>query len=380
MDAKERLRERKERANNVFAFRHNKHVLSASNNSYWNVFDAGYNALQARDDSEILLKTQELFMERYQFDILLNYIPPLGLLKAMKDYGPQNFFITEKGDAMVLKDYCVMEREEYPEVTKNFDQFLWEKIALRKMKQGITVGQFEEMLNTFKGASATTMKMAAAFSQKYGTLTCSKIGPQVPVEFLVSYSRGIRNTSLDMRKCQEEILKFSDAHFENQVMPMLQGAVGIDESDAAAPVQIAMLAHSIMNVKQFEKFYWPYMKRMVDFCAEHDLKIWFYTEAEILRFAEFFREIPKGLAVVQVEIDDVREVRRQIPNVAIAGGMPLDMLANSTPEQCIDHVKALVDEMGDGFILDQDKMICTANDARRENLLAVNEFLRNTSF
>lgn len=40
-------------------------------------------------------------------------------------------------------------------------------------------------------------------------------------------------------------------------------------------------------------------------------------------------------------------------------------------------LKKLIDELGNGFIFSQNKMVSFRNDCTRENLLAVNEFIRN---
>ena len=57
--------------------------------------------------------------------------------------------------------------------------------------------------------------------------------------------------------------------------------------------------------------------------------------------------------------------------------MTAALLGNGTPEQCVDRVKYLANELGDGFILSQDKMMAFRNDCRRENLEAVCEYVNN---
>jgi uroporphyrinogen-III decarboxylase len=162
----------------------------------------------------------------------------------------------------------------------------------------------------------------------------------------------------------------------------MQGIAGIasDYEGYIAPIQIGMLAHSILNEKQFEELYWPYMKKAIDFCAEKNIRILLYCEAEVLRLAEFLQEIPKGLAILQHEKDDIFELRKRLPNMALMGGMPLDVLGNASPKECVDHAKKLIDTLGDGFVLCQNKMGCTKNDINRENLLAVNEFALNYNY
>lgn len=62
-------------------------------------------------------------------------------------------------------------------------------------------------------------------------------------------------------------------------------------------------------------------------------------------------------------------------HVCLAGGMPSDLLQNGTPQECIERVKYLADTLGDGFMLDQDKIISYRNDCKRENLQAVFDYV-----
>jgi len=95
-----------------------------------------------------------------------------------------------------------------------------------------------------------------------------------------------------------------------------------------------------------------------------------------MRFKEFFQDIPKGTVVMHLEDDNIREVRRELPNLALAGGMPLEHLGYGTPEQCVDDAKRLIDDLGEGYILSMTKNAAYKDDMKRENLLAVMEFCR----
>ncbi len=108
--------------------------------------------------------------------------------------------------------------------------------------------------------------------------------------------------------------------------------------------------------------------------------MWLYTEAELLRFADFLQAIPKDVVVLEVEIDDPIEVRKKLPNLVIAGGMPLQLLSYGTPEQCVEQAKKEIAEVGPGLILMSDKMLCTRTDAKRENLIAVNDFIHSGNY
>ncbi len=97
----------------------------------------------------------------------------------------------------------------------------------------------------------------------------------------------------------------------------------------------------------------------------------------MLRFVEFFQDIPKGQLMIHLEQDNIFEMRKKLPNICFAGGMTTDLLGHGTPRQCVDYAKKLIDELGDGYVFSTNKMVSYRNDCKRENLLAVTEFVRN---
>ena len=164
--------------------------------------------------------------------------------------------------------------------------------------------------------------------------------------------------------------------WEKTQLPTLKKIVSEDHPDYICDVYSPMLGHSILSAQQFGELYWPYFKQIIDSVAENGRRLHIFCEGEMLRYAEFFQEIPKGILILHLEQDDIREVRRKCPNLCLAGGFPIEILGNGTPQQCIDTARQLIDDMGEGFIFSTTKLAAYADDARRENLLALNEFVR----
>lgn len=182
---------------------------------------------------------------------------------------------------------------------------------------------------------------------------------------------------MDIRKCKGEMKAAMDALFENDRKPAIDLAAARKNVDGVGDMGTTLLGHSVMSVKQFEEFYWPYLKYFFDKAMANKKTVYLFCESTLMRFAEFFQDIPKGVLCIQPEQDDVFELRKKLPNAAIAGGMPTSLLGMGTKEECVNYAKKLVDTLGAGFILGQDKMISYRNDIKRENLLAVQEFARN---
>ncbi|MCL2150836.1 MAG: hypothetical protein FWH50_01255, partial [Coriobacteriia bacterium] len=92
---------------------------------------------------------------------------------------------------------------------------------------------------------------------------------------------------------------------------------------------------------------------------------------------EFFQDVPAGHVAIQIEQDDIFEVKAKLPNICVVGGMTTQLLGDGTAKQCVDYAKFLCDELGreGGFILSQDKMMSYLRDAKSENLKAVCDFI-----
>ena len=140
----------------------------------------------------------------------------------------------------------------------------------------------------------------------------------------------------------------------------------------------AMLAHNFMNPDQFAEFYWPYMKQVLDVLCEKKMHALIFSEGTILRYKDCFKDYPKGFLTILPETDDVFEIRKELPNIAIMGGMPNSLLGRGTKQACLDRAQRVIDELGcdGGFMFCQDKMGSFRNDANPENLKAVCDFVR----
>ena len=121
------------------------------------------------------------------------------------------------------------------------------------------------------------------------------------------------------------------------------------------------------------------LKEIFDFVEKYDKIVHIFNECENSRLYDIYKQAPKGHVVVHFENDDLFKAKKEIGDtVCLCGGMPTDLLARGTKKECIDYAKRLIDELASdgGFIFSQDKMISYPNDCSAENLIAVNEFVR----
>lgn len=272
-------------------------------------------------------------------------------------------------------DTTAMQMDEYDKITElGPDMFEWTTIFPRLFGQ-ITLGELEELIGLYGAFGQFVGKMYGAMVTDYSMPILAPLPIQTPVEELFNYYRGIKGLSLDTRRQPQKLLDYVDS-MEANIMAQVDAAM--DAKHDVCAFCIPFLAPTVLNSKQFEKFYWPMFKKIVDRVAARGDSIYLFVEGETSRFAEYFSQFPAGTMVVHVEQDDLREVRKLLPNVCLTGGMPVSLLDGGTKEECIDAAKSLCDDLGStGYIFSQNKMMAYANDGKRENLLAVQEFVTN---
>ena len=369
-------RERRELLENAYDFKHNQRVPLHSCFFTWKILDAGYKLSEAIYDYSVMEKVFHEFHGRYQFDAYsdLGARNPMRVSDAL---GNSYHYIDEADEAILIDDHSIMERDEYRELAADPDAFYWSKALKRSSKPGLTLREFKSACLEFEAFRTFSQRMTDKLYNEYGAFRSVGVMMRMPFEDIFNTLRGIRESAIDIRKCKGEMKEAMDALFEKERKPLIDLAVQNDYPDAIASVGTTFLGHSILSVKQFEEMYWPYLKYMIDAAVAKGKKMYIHCESTMIRFAEFFQDIPKGTLMILLEQDDVFEMRKRLPNVALAGGMKTSLLGYGTKDENVDYAKKLIDTLGEGFVLSQDKMISYRNDVRRENLLAVHEFARN---
>ena len=384
MDAQALLKERKELFENAIAFEHNKRVPMLGCFYTWKYLDAGYRLDEALYDYDLMGRIEREFIETYQYDAYSDHGMRNGM-KAPDALGAGSHKITPDGEAVVVHDGATMEADEYAEYMADPVAFSWTKTFKRSVKPGLTLGDIKTAAMETIAFGMFGASMAEMYTNEFGallTLNMSNMGMLLlsPIEMLFNGIRGIRGLSHDIMKNKAQLKEYLEYSAATSLDPLLDPAIPVDGSKTVADYYTPMLGHSILSTSQFGELYWPYMKKYIDFAAENNRTIYVFCESTLERFVEYFQEVPKGVLLIHLEQDNIFDIRKKLPNVALAGGMPTELLGRGTKEQCVDYAKRLIDELGEGFVISQDKMMSFRNDGKRENLIAVNDFVRTYEY
>ena len=384
MNSKELTASRVQLFRDAANFKKTERIPHFANAVTWKIFDAGYTPVQAMTNFDILKESVIHFLDKYPADALMD----TGIrnqFNVTEAFGsPGYYYYTEEAVGIYDHAHCTVDTLQ--EYLDDPVKYAWEVILPKKYGEDWEKKTTEVWKKTFKEYLRYTMfilKMSSV-TKKYGIAPLSPNNPMkgtivLGIEECMSNLLGIQQLSLAMRRNPDQLEEFINRWDAERIQPVIDKVLAEGKPDYGYcfDASILMLAHNVMNKKQFERFYWPHFKQLLDAFAEKKMNIRIFTEGSILRFAEYFKDYPKGVLTFHLEQDDPFEFRQALPNVCIMGGMTTDLLSGGTPEECVAYAKRLCDELGKdgGFIFSENKMLSYRNDAKSENMLAVSKFV-----
>ena len=365
---------------NAANFKPADRVAHFANAVTWKVFDAGHNLNEAFGDFDVMARCVEHFLEAYPVDGLIDS----GIrhqFNVPRAFGEGYYYHDD--EVVGIKDHAHCTPDTLMEYLDDTERYIWEKLLPAKYPdwENKDISIWQKSFDEYIKYVFFILRMGK-LTAKYGIPSMAPNNPMkgsitFAVEELEANLLGIKGLSLAMRRDEGLIEEFVNRWDEQYIAPVIEKV-----KKGKGPnykycfdASLMMLAHNIMNPKQFEKFYYPYLKKLLDAYAEKKMNVRIFTEGSIMRFADYFADIPRGVLTLHIENDDAVAIRRALPNVAIMGGLTGRLLSEGSPEMCVDRVKYLIDELKEGFILSEDKMLSYRNDAKSENFKAVCEYV-----
>lgn len=361
-------------------FKNKKRILTVCSYHHWIVHDCGYKLSVATRDYDLRLKMMKEFHVRYNFDCYRDFWTrnPLRITDAMGGGGlyTQN---DEDFSSNVIDLNC-MSAEDYDLLKDDPKAFMWTKVIPVKFPQLTDLNakeHFKKALEEYKRFQNYCRDVETMMDKEYGVIDIRKsIATNNPFEKIVGGYRGIYNTALDLRRNRKRLLEVMNA---NKMLPHIDGSIGSDPN-RGSDVHYPMLAHNILNTKDFAEIYFPYLKELYDYAKKYDKIVYLFIQGTADRIFDFLQEAPKGHFIMHPELNDIHEFKKKLDDkVCVAGGIKTNTLYFGTVQQNIDEVKELLNEVGyDGaYFASTDKMLTFPRDAKRENLIAVNKYIAN---
>lgn len=352
----------------------------------WMYIDAGYTQLECARDYDKCLDAGRQLNTKYRMDLMSGGCGCIRNSTLLYDALGQNATWAAAGDDenninAIFEDEMIKE-DEYDELINDFESTIWQK-AMRRNFPKTNDFALQDWVNAAKAAKELMDAKASTVQtlrDEFGiTDQISVPGASMFAGNLLNTYRGIKGLSRDMRRQPDKVAEICAIRDEITANNAINAMSKIDGHNMNEPYDCAMgfLAHCIMTPKQFERYYVPGMEKVGRWAEEHGKQIFCNTEADFLRFGDYFNDFKKGVLNCIVEMDDPYEIRKHIPNIGIIGGLSVDLMGNSTTDKCIDMAKRAIDELGrdGGLWLSCNKFVSYPYDMNSENLKAVSDFV-----
>ncbi len=334
------------------------------------------------EDPEYLFQTFKKFTDDFYVDGVLgicNIIP----IKVLNNFGAGLYVVTDEGLQIVGGKGHTMKDDEYPLLAKDPIKFIANNILPRKYPKLIenpskTVDLLTKGFQDLAEYKKYNGQVAQRVENELGIPNLLRSTCFVTPDIILDYLRDFVGISSDIRRRPEEFLAAADSLF-NWTIKMAVGNYPTPE-DGKGFVFSPLHLPTFLKPKDFEKFYFPFMKRMVEeLSVKRGYTILYYMENRWEPYFEIMQDLPSNSKVIGMfEHDDLKMVKDKMGSkMTIAGGLKANILRYGTVQENIDHAKDCIDRFGPGgnYILSVDMILMNLSDAKPENLKAVLEYV-----
>jgi hypothetical protein len=233
------------------------------------------------------------------------------------------------------------------------------------------------------GAEATKMSLKAnayikemealGFPCQYGASV------NAPFDYIADTLRGTKGAMMDMYRQPEKLLEMSE-----KVTPIMVD-LAISSFKRTGVNRVLIPLHKgpdgLMSLDQFNKFYWPSLKKLMCGLIDKGLVPCPLFEGDYTSRLEIIGDMPKGKCIYWFERTDIFKAKAVLgDHICIRGNVPATLLCTGTPQDIRDYCKILIDIVGKdgGFIMDGG--IGIPDEAKVENVKLCSISLRYTVY
>ncbi len=349
----------------------------------WSAYYAGYTDSETNWDTDKCGKAMLKVAADIPMDIGHQvFNRPGGVYQAL---GSKAFHYLSESNIVQYSDQSanIMKEDEYREFSKDPFRFFVDKILPRKYtelaqdspardlaltKGAMQFGMYGGKKGAIKAALAQQCEMPLLFD---GIILH-------PLDWIADFFRGIKGVFMDIRRRPEELAEAVEA-LTPLVMRFGMGQVHM-APPGLTPKVLMLPLHlpTMLNTRDFDKYFWPPFKKIMEFFAAHDIYVIPFYEGDWSRYYEHLQELPAKKTMGWFEYGDPKEIKQKLSDtLCLIGLFPTTLLQYGTKEECIAKAKELLDALapGGGYIFGTDKEVISPKDAKAENIIAVNKFV-----
>lgn len=175
---------------------------------------------------------------------------------------------------------------------------------------------------------------------------------KAPFDTIGDTLRGTKGIIMDMFRRPEQLLEALDAVTDFTIRQTIAAADASRSHSASFPLHKG--ADGFMSPKQFEKFYWPSLKKVVNALANEGIRSELFAEGTYDSRLESVNEFPKGTVSWLFDKTNMARAKSILGKTCcISGNVPSSLMVTGGPKEVKEYCRKLIEVCapGGGFVL-----------------------------
>lgn len=169
----------------------------------------------------------------------------------------------------------------------------------------------------------------------------------VPFDVLGDYLRGTREIMMDIfrrpQKIHQALEKITELTIERVKV------IGNDINTLAVGFPLHKGDDTFMSDKQFETFYWPMLKEIIQEITKEGLIVFLFAEGSYNNRLKQVADLPEGWVIWRFDRTDMFKAKQILGNqCCIVGNVPASLMCTGTPQEVKDYCRKLIETCGKG--------------------------------
>jgi uroporphyrinogen-III decarboxylase len=195
---------------------------------------------------------------------------------------------------------------------------------------------------------------------------------QAPFDIISDFLRGMHGTMMDMFRQPDKLLEAVDFICTDIVERAIPIMAGMSNPRLFMPLHRG--SDGFMSLKDFERFYWPSLKKVIVKAVDVGLIPSVFFEGIWDDRLEYMLELPKGKVVCHFDATNLFKAKDVLKgHLCIKGNVPASILQTGSIPDVQEYCKQLIDVVGKGggYIMCNRSAL---DEAKMENLKAMIDF------
>ncbi|MCJ7605389.1 MAG: hypothetical protein MUO19_05065 [Dehalococcoidales bacterium] len=353
---------------------------------HYPAYYAGHNFKECMYDANILRECWVKFMEDF-YDDMDSYMGPglvhSGKVMEIMDYKTYTWPGHGTGDDVTTYQYVeaqYMKADEYDQLLADPSDYGFRVLTPRTMGAAAGLSYFPQLSSFMGMPNVLTNPFArpevretfkkcieAGEYQEYWQGELASIAREIneagfpagrggmgiaPFDVIGDFLRGTEGIAIDMFRKPEQLLEACDMICEQYIPRTIASVNATGGHSVGFPLHRG--DDTFMSRKQFEKFYWPTLKQIINALIEEGINVSLFAEGAYNQRLDYIGDFPKGWVSWQFDQTDMAAAKKAIGDrCCITGNVPASAMIAGTPEDVKKHCIRLLEACapGGGYVL-----------------------------